>query len=373
MILGQTYPCLELIFVNDGSTDKTEIIVNSYKDTLQKRGIEFIYHYKKHSGLSATLNEGLKLFTGDYLIYPDIDDVILPSSIEKRVDFLEEHLEYGLVTSKGWEAEDGDLENRHDVFWMQTREENNLFQKIINREANTHSMAYMFRTESFLKINPQKKIYIHPDSMVQDVQMVLPMAYNYKCGFINEYLYIYIMHPTSHSHQKLSYPKQLVRMDSFEDIYIQTIRSINMSDNEYNRYKTMVQMRCIKSRKHILCNYLIQKGLIDICTVLNKIVGKRKLVIFGTGQDGEETFHLLSKKGISPVCFLDNDEKKQKQLCCGMKIKDVKEIVENKTEYFILIVTSRYNTIIKNQLIELGASDKKDFYTYDDFFSLLFI
>jgi glycosyltransferase involved in cell wall biosynthesis len=72
-ILNQSYNNLELILVNDGSTDQTEAIVMSYKPKFKEVGIEFIYMYQEHAGQAAALNQGLKIFTGDYLTWPDSD------------------------------------------------------------------------------------------------------------------------------------------------------------------------------------------------------------------------------------------------------------------------------------------------------------
>ena len=100
-ILDQTYANLELIFVNDGSTDKTEEIALSYKSKLEEKGIQYTYIYQDNAGQAAALNKGLKIFKGDYLTWPDSDDVMTPDSIEKKVKFLTENKKYRMVRSNG--------------------------------------------------------------------------------------------------------------------------------------------------------------------------------------------------------------------------------------------------------------------------------
>ena len=79
-ILNQTYPNLELIFINDGSTYRTEEIALSYRERLEKRGITYIYEKQENAGQAAALNRGLKLFTGEYLTWPDSDDEMVSSA-----------------------------------------------------------------------------------------------------------------------------------------------------------------------------------------------------------------------------------------------------------------------------------------------------
>jgi len=71
-ILGQTYPHLEIILVNDGSTDSSGEICEEYKR--KDKRIKVIH--KKNGGLSDARNQGLNLSCGEYVSFIDSDDTI---------------------------------------------------------------------------------------------------------------------------------------------------------------------------------------------------------------------------------------------------------------------------------------------------------
>lgn len=77
-ILGQTYQNLEIILINDGSTDNSPEIINSFAKT-DKR-IKIIH--QKNSGLSNARNTGLNNATGKYITFVDSDDYIDQRMIE---------------------------------------------------------------------------------------------------------------------------------------------------------------------------------------------------------------------------------------------------------------------------------------------------
>ena len=75
-ILNQSYGNIELIFINDGSTDQTEEIIKKYKEEFDLHNIELTYLFQENAGQAAALNNGLKYVQGDYLLCMDSDDEI---------------------------------------------------------------------------------------------------------------------------------------------------------------------------------------------------------------------------------------------------------------------------------------------------------
>ena len=80
-VLTQTYDELELIIVNDGSTDNTKVICEQYqRSNVSKKKIILIN--KENGGVLEARNIGLKAVNGKYIAFIDHDDYILPSMYE---------------------------------------------------------------------------------------------------------------------------------------------------------------------------------------------------------------------------------------------------------------------------------------------------
>jgi len=78
-VLNQTFQDLELIIVDDGSTDETRDIVSSYNHN------KITYIYQENQGLSSARNTGIKSSNGSYLAFLDSDDLFLPNIIEDQI------------------------------------------------------------------------------------------------------------------------------------------------------------------------------------------------------------------------------------------------------------------------------------------------
>jgi glycosyltransferase involved in cell wall biosynthesis len=93
--LNQTYQNLEIIVVDDGSTDHTREVVQGFKDKI-------IYIYQDNQGVSAARNTGLELATGDFITFLDADDYLTEDSIQVRLDVLLKYDDIGYVIGESY-------------------------------------------------------------------------------------------------------------------------------------------------------------------------------------------------------------------------------------------------------------------------------
>jgi len=95
-LINQTYPNIEIILVNDGSTDESPVICNQFveKDSRVK-----VIH-KNNGGLSDARNWGIKNASGEYIIFVDSDDYIELNSCEKFLNYANDNVDIILGNAK---------------------------------------------------------------------------------------------------------------------------------------------------------------------------------------------------------------------------------------------------------------------------------
>ncbi len=257
-LLSQTYSNVEYIFVNDGSTDTTEEIIKSYAEKFREKGWSFTYiRQDQRGGQAKAINCGLKIFSGDYLCCIDSDDLIMPTYLEDLAHYLDEHQECGIVFPWAETIEQNTC--KHLSYYKRDiplHVQDHLFDDIVLQRTCGENYiiysSYMLRASAFLKMYPGRNIYEGLSG--QNAQLILPVLYNYKYGYVKKILYKVVARSDSDS--RLSSISELMNKTySWEDIYCNVISTIpNMPEHEKSFYFSAVKtfwdnrrLNCLKS------------------------------------------------------------------------------------------------------------------------------
>lgn len=179
-ILDQTYTNIELIIINDGSTDDSEKLIKSFTDDRIR------YVYQQNTGLAGALNAGLKASNGKYIARQDQDDISLKERLQKQVEFLEKHPNVNLLGTRAQVFTDDQKEIKmHD----HATEPAVLRFDLLFDNPFVHS-SVMFRKESIEKIG-----YYNTDrSYYEDFELWSRFAFNGRVANLREVLVKYRHH-----------------------------------------------------------------------------------------------------------------------------------------------------------------------------------
>jgi glycosyltransferase involved in cell wall biosynthesis len=128
-ILGQTFEDLELLVVNDGSTDNTRMVVDAFKDPRIRT-----FHLLKNVGRSEARNLGFAKAQSPYIAMIDADDLAYPDRIERQFKFMEQHTYIGLCGA--WaQVED---EKGYRIEWRQPLTNERIRRSIVRSNTFIH-------------------------------------------------------------------------------------------------------------------------------------------------------------------------------------------------------------------------------------------
>lgn len=249
-VLKQTYPNMELIFVNDGSKDRTGEIALSYTQALKEKGIQYQYIYQENGGQASAINQALKIFQGEYLTWPDSDDWMSDDCIEKKVEYLEAHPEKGYVMCRTVKVSEHDLGRQVGMLGRKNTANGWLFDDLIfQKDVYFAPGGYMVRSKDFLDALPSRHIYECKTG--QNWQLLLPIAYKYECGFLEDVLYYYLVRSNSHSRAEKSFEDVYERTFRHQDTLEQVLGSIEMPEHERQQYLSRIRAKYYRIRVHL--------------------------------------------------------------------------------------------------------------------------
>ena len=260
-ILNQTFKDFEFIIINDGSTDNTAKIIKEYAK--KDKRIKFINN-KKNQGFIAALNECLDVAKCEYVAKMDSDDISLPNRLEKQIEFLDSHPDYGMVGCglKAFQDATFVLKNPIEV-------------RITDFLSGCKTTIFMAR-RSIIEQNHLR--FDNNYFAAEDMEFYSRFVRYTKIHNLQEVLYLYRVHSASVSREKAS-----IQFETAERIRRDVANFLTANDYVYDKLvKTYRHVRIcglpiIKIKTYNLCRskyYLF--GFVPLFLIEN-----RKLYLFG--------------------------------------------------------------------------------------------
>ena len=241
MVLKFTHKDLELIIVNDASTDNTNEIIEQTKEKLINNGIEFKYiRLEKNEGAAGAINHGLQEVTGEYLSWQDIDDIYYPECISKCVEYSQIHPECKIIFTKCAIVKEDNLDEILSIRPRKKIKYKNLFLDYILEKNDFFSPLRFVETKALFSVLKDRSIYVSQAG--QNWQMFLPMLYAYRWGYIDEILSKYVIYTQSHSHS-ISYN---TNYNKHKDILINTIERMNIPTFKKRFYQLRIRRKYLR-------------------------------------------------------------------------------------------------------------------------------
>jgi glycosyltransferase involved in cell wall biosynthesis len=183
-VLGQTYPQIELIIVDDGSIDNTKEVVSGYPSAK--------YLFQENKGLPSARNTGASNSSGNYIVFLDADDMLYPDAIKANVQYFQIHPKCGFI-SGGYDlmAEDKKMIDAEE--WQQIPQHDH-YKALLRCDYISMHAAVMYRRDIFG--------YYHFDETLtscEDYDFYLQIARNYAVFSHNIKLAAYRKHSESMS------------------------------------------------------------------------------------------------------------------------------------------------------------------------------
>lgn len=260
-VLVQDYPSIEMLLIDDGSTDNlmSFLLNNNYFERFKTKGYFLKYFHQENKGQSAAINLGLKHYEGKYLTWPDSDDYYESNAILTFVNLFDEYENIGVVrcysnhfTDENIKLEkfSGDRNNKYG--------QDNLFYDCLYMTENMFFGAgnYIVKSDALLSSMQEPQIYQHKLTG-QNWQLLLPVLYNFDCFTTKQRLHNIYVRENSHSRIKSSILKRILVLEQHKRTIVYTLNNIkNITVAEKKEISKKIKLIYFNKKNAFLLNPL---------------------------------------------------------------------------------------------------------------------
>ncbi len=283
-VLKQTYPNIELIVVNDGSTDKTTEILGHYQKTIKI--IE-----KQNTGVSDSRNIGIKHASGEYVMFLDVDDEITADAVSYCVETMR-NVGVDIIRFNGQLRYNNKIRKMRPPLNEGVYAKDEFLNEILSGKIPSFACFLFARTDLVKKVFFPKNI-----SYMEDYSFTIDLvSHSQKIYLSSRPLYVYYQESTSVSHSidikrrltgiSYSYQKTTAKLklpigkraaNYFIGIYLKTELYLD-SNHSYWHKKILGNVQSILRENHLTYNnlslqnkilFIVTKSIISLPGIIN--------------------------------------------------------------------------------------------------------
>lgn len=348
-LISQTYTNIEIILINDGSTDNSKDICEEFCK-LDSRII--LLNHTTNLGVVTTRNDGIKVSKGQYLLLVDGDDWIEGDTVEI---FMNKIADTDLVSCgfiKEYDAKTNSKVYNKNVLGIKNIDE--ILSNSILASAEGEAIISNFVWGKFFKTELVQKIVNCLDTTITlGEDFVFVYKYLLLCKSVNlipECLYHYRVRQGSAANSK-----NVQSLAILNKIY-------NSLEKDFNKH-VMKDILIPQLQKWI--THRLRRAINDGMGFSEKLhsyvinangLDNKKIVLFGAGDVGKEAFYQLSTFGYEIVLWIDNSKREYN----GKRISLPSQILNTDFDIvYIAVNSSGVAEEMQKQLLDMGIEESK--------------
>lgn len=267
----QTYSNLEVIMVNDGSTDNSEAICQEF----EKKQSNFFYYYKSNGGLSDARNYGLRKANGEYIGFIDSDDYVSPLFYQVLYnDIIKNDADVSSCAFETYEYSNIVVKSKNLAQYSELYSQEDAIKYLFSNTKKFRNFAWnkLYKVECFENINfPVGKLMEDLGTIYKVFLKAKKVSYNPNKLYFYRQRNNSILHNLSESFYKDKLDLELKRFIDLRKAYPK------MQENKVNYTNTFLELfPFLKKNSDLWCDS--RQAFCSIsCKVINKLGNKKKI------------------------------------------------------------------------------------------------
>lgn len=341
-IVNQKYYDLEIILVNDGSTDSSGEICERYNESDNR----VVLINKQNEGLVRARKDGVRRATGEYITFVDADDWIDVDTYVNLGDFKEDIIAYGLTEEYGYISK-----AKTNYFADGYYDEHKIKECIIPEMLCTYNFFEFGMLPNLVCKLIKRSLFLKMmDEVSEDVTIGEDVDFFYRIVSEAKSLIIKSNCPYHYRQHSESMMEKDIPIEAIKKLYLDLLMIKGLKEKK----EWGVQLK-----KYIIFIMLLKRTdkAIDLIKEIKDLDGK--VVIYGAGVFGEKVYDKLkTNKKIEKLYIVDKEWKNLNQK--PFLVDNPETIVDiNPDKIIISILNEKVCSNVREYLIEIGVDDNK--------------